>query len=176
MKKGLAQILGLCYYNDIKKCVFCRKNRRRDKSMVNSVEFAAYLHKRATDEGYQPNVTQIQKWLYICYGHHLVINKKPLFDEKPRAWPYGPVFLNVYNAQKSDAGLPNANDSMFLELEEIVSATLENHGKWSATKLVDWTHEKNGAWDKQWHKEKLAFMTDGDIRADFERLFDYEQN
>jgi len=139
---------------------------------VNSVDFAVYLRHKAIKRGFEPNVTQIQKWLYACYGIYFAINDKQIFDEEPRAWQYGPVFRNVYKQQKSDGGLPEwVDDSRFSEHDDMLDVVFENLGGWTATKLVNWTHKENGAWEKQWNRKRLEFMNNQEIKADFERMF-----
>ena len=41
--------------------------------------------------------TQVQKILFICYGLYYAKNNRLLFDDdKPQAWPFGPVFPRSY--------------------------------------------------------------------------------
>ena len=147
--------------------------------MVNSVEFAAYLQKKADKDGYEPNMTKVQKWLYICYGLYLAVRDEQLLDEKPRAWQYGPVFLDVYKEQKSRRGLRSKVDDVKLsEYDDVIKATLDNFGTWTASQLVHWTHEPKGAWDKQYYgRERHGFMDNHDILKEFnERLFATDEN
>lgn len=143
--------------------------------MVNSVDFAVYLRHRALERGLDPNVTQIQKWLYVCYGFYLAAYEKRLFNEKPKAWQYGPVFVDVYEKQKSSNNLEGLPLEDFSELEHIVDETLDNFGDWKASELVLWTHMLGGAWEKQWSKKMLGTMDDKAIRSDFERILVDEQ-
>ena len=144
---------------------------------VNSVDFAIYLYKKAAEAEKHINITKIQKWLYICYGLHLAVEGRQLFDEKPQAWDYGPFFPDVHGAQKL-----LANDLSRLEFrienvdfskyDKLINATLKHFGDWNAGQLVDWTHKKNTAWYKQTKAgEKYGEMNNDNILSDFERLF-----
>lgn len=140
--------------------------------MVNSIDFAVYLRDKAVEKGLEPNVTQIQKWLYVCYGFYLAAeDEKQLFAEKPKAWQYGPVFVDVYEKQKSTNNLEGLSPKGdFSEYEYIVDETLDNFGDWTAGDLVLWTHRPGWAWWKQWNDKKYKNMDNKAIKEDFERL------
>ena len=71
--------------------------------MYNAIDVAKYfvnLNKELTE-------LQIQKLVYYSYVWYIVkfndnknniVNK--LFDERPRAWKYGPVFISIYEQMK----------------------------------------------------------------------------
>ena len=183
--KSVAQKLLLCYYYVVDMLVYREIKKRRVRFMagndmldkVDSVDFAIYLNEKAKKLGKNVNVTKIQKWLYICYGLYLTVNNKQLLNERPQAWNYGPFFPKVHDMQKRNGdsldGLSNRIDSAkFAEYDDVVDATLKNFGDWSASKLVNWTHESGSAWDKKIKLgEKLGSLDNHDIAMDFERLF-----
>jgi uncharacterized phage-associated protein len=43
---------------------------------------------------------QIQKLAYMSHGWNLAINDEPLIGEPARAWPYGPVYPDLYDHTK----------------------------------------------------------------------------
>jgi len=142
---------------------------------VDSVEFAIYLNEKAKAKDLSVNVTKIQKWLYICYGLYLAAYKKQLFNERPKAWDYGPAFPRVHTKQKKNKdsleGLQNnINISKLEEYDEIIDPTLEKFGDWTAGQLVAWTHGENKAWDKKYNKldERYGSLDNHDIYLDFE--------
>ena len=145
---------------------------------VNSVDFAIYITEKAKDKGIPINITQLQKLLYICYGTHLAANKGvKLLDERPEAWYYGPFFPNVHKEQKRHKnGLEGLTSRIslddFVEYDYIVDPALDHFGRWTASELVNWTHEKGKAWDKRYNMEgKKHFpLDDNDIRLDFEKF------
>jgi len=178
--KRLVRNFILCYYYFDNK-LFRKFYRRRAKFMttnngigeVDSVEFAIYLEKKARESGKDVNVTKIQKWLYICYGLFLAAENKPLLNERPRAWDYGPVFPRVYKKQSRNnnslSGLEKEINTELLEkYNDIIDVTVEHFGDWTATQLGNWTHEKGSAWDKQFNDgKKYAPMDNWDIFIDF---------
>lgn len=139
---------------------------------IDSIDFAIYLNEKANQLGLDVNMTKIQKWLYVCYGIYLSRSKKQLFNERPKAWDYGPVFPNVYSTQKRNNdslnSLPYTN-TRFEQLDDIIMITLNTFGEWSAGQLVGWTHQDNLAWDKKIKSgEKYSSLDNLDILLDFE--------
>ena len=119
--------------------------------MYNAIDVAKYfvnLNKEFTE-------LQIQKLVYYSYVWYIVkfndnknniVNK--LFDERPRAWKYGPVFISIYEQMKfCDKSLVckaylKANDvnSKFDDKAEmILSLVYEFYGKYSGNRLSDMT-------------------------------------
>ena len=148
---------------------------------INSLNFAIYLYQRAVERGITPNVTQIQKWLYVCYGIFLRAHNSQLLDEKPEAWDYGPFFPNVHKAQKKTDGnlallASRINENDFVDFIPIIDVVMRHFGNLTAGQLVDWTHEVGSAWHQQWHGRKKSggrytAMDNHDIILDFERLY-----
>ena len=145
--------------------------------VIDSVDFAIYLNQKAREMNLDVNVTKIQKWLYICYGLYLATKKKDqLLNERPKAWQYGPVFPKVYKKQqKNGNSLDNLTSKVSYEelqqFDEIIEPVLAHFGKWSAAGLVEWTHEKGGAWDKKFNNGgKQEPMDNFEIMTDFLRF------
>ena len=66
---------------------------------LTSVDVANLLRNYALKEHFvNLNKTQVNKLLFMCYGFYLASTGKKLFLETPKAWPYGPVFPNVYKS------------------------------------------------------------------------------
>lgn len=91
---------------------------------------------------------KIQKLLYYAQGFSLALNRRPLFHEKIIRWNLGPVVIEVYENLKkfgSDA-IPAPKDfdiSKFDEDDiELLSEVFEVYGQFSATALVNMTHEE----------------------------------
>ncbi len=65
--------------------------------LLTSVDFANILRNMAYKRHLvNLNKTQVNKLLFMCYGVYLAFYGEKLFSETPKAWPYGPVFPNVY--------------------------------------------------------------------------------
>jgi len=160
---------------DILKGGAIMENNLESFGEVDSVEFAIYLNKKAKEKNLSVNVTKIQKWLYVCYGLYLAAYKKQLFNERPKAWDYGPAFPRVHKKQKKNAdsldGLKNNLSEKDLKVfDEIIDPTLEKFGNWTASQLVDWTHKDERAWDIKYNKlgERYGSLDNHDIFIDFE--------
>lgn len=106
------------------------------------------------------NKTQMQKLMYMCYGQALVINDKPLFtDDKPKAWPFGPVFPRSYQryTENVPSNLTEDEKSMFIKdigILKMIAETVSKHCRKTATVLSDWSHEINGPWYQTVFKEE----------------------
>ena len=94
------------------------------------------------------NMTQTQKLLYISYGIELALEKKRLTDERPKAWPFGPVFPNVH--RKSDfLIIPDDPKTEFPEeITSLFKDVIAKFGEIPASKLSEWSHSKGSPWDK----------------------------
>ena len=119
--------------------------------MYNAIDVAKYfvnLNKEFTE-------LQIQKLVYYSYVWYIVkfndnknniVNK--LFDERPRAWKYGPVFISIYEQMKfcNKSFLCRAylkanevNTKFDDKAEMILSLVYEFYGKYSGNRLSDMT-------------------------------------
>ena len=152
--------------------------------LTDAVTFAAYLTKKAREQGHSVNVTKLQKWLYICYGLFLAAYDMQLFNDRPKAWDYGPVFPRVHKQQTKnllEKLVPNANlDNLMPDIRDkcnaVADAVLKYFGDWSAMELVNWTHSPNKAWDKT-VKEfgKYATIDNFDVYKDFREYVSDEE-
>ena len=119
--------------------------------MYNAIDVAKYfvnLNKELTE-------LQIQKLVYYSYVWYIVkfnddknniVNK--LFDERPRAWKYGPVFISIYEQMKfCDKSLVcksylkanDVNTKFDDKAKMILSLVYEFYGKYSGNRLSDMT-------------------------------------
>ena len=119
--------------------------------MYNAIDVAKYfvnLNKELTE-------LQIQKLVYYSYVWYIVkfndnknniVNK--LFDERPRAWKYGPVFISIYEQMKfCDKSLlckaylkaNDVNTKFDDKAKMILSLVYEFYGKYSGNRLSDMT-------------------------------------
>ena len=152
--------------------------------MMDAVGFAAYLIKRAQELGFTVNVTKLQKWLYVCYGLYLAAYGEQLFNERPKAWDYGPVFPKVHRQQVKNkleklvqgANLDNLQPDERDKCNGVVDAVLGHFGNWMATELVEWTHTPNMAWDRTVKESgKYATIDNFDIYRDFKEYVSDEE-
>ncbi|GMO64284.1 MAG: hypothetical protein Ta2D_11180 [Rickettsiales bacterium] len=90
------------------------------------------------------NKTKISKLLYIIYGGFLALYKRSILTERPKYFPYGPVFPKVY--KNYDKLLPMqivfSND-----LKDIIDNALDTYGNMTAGQLTTLTHQAGTPWD-----------------------------
>ncbi len=98
------------------------------------------------------NVTKVQKMLYIIYSYFMAKHNIQIFQETPKAWPYGPVFPRT--RKKVDYGILYKKDSAELkeivsekELVEKINSVIAIYSKFSAAELSDWSHMEGSPWD-----------------------------
>jgi uncharacterized phage-associated protein len=120
-------------------------------NVYDSIEAAKFLRARAFEKKRSLNVTKVQKLLFIVYGFYQATRNHRIFNETPRAWPYGPVFPrtrkneifdNMFNA----VDFPQMNaDRTFVN---VIDATLDAFGGHTATQLSEWSHSPGSPWEK----------------------------
>lgn len=141
---------------------------------ANLLRFLAYSRENTVLSN-----TQVNKLLFMCYGTYLALDGHRLFDEAPKAWPFGPVFPKVYKTymmqpnpiiiQKEKVHLFNDNALAM----RICNAVVKKHCHRSAYDLSMWSHQDGSPWHKtvysddsnpiEWNKE----IEDGIIREYF---------
>jgi len=118
---------------------------------MKTIELAKDIIFLCKKYGYEFNNTKIQKLLYLFVGFCLMNNIKDIYniDEKPKLWPYGPVFPRVhkkffvikYTNQDTTTSIQDEKTRLILE------KTVEKWGKISAGKLSAWSHIEDSPWD-----------------------------
>lgn len=101
------------------------------------------------------NRTQLQKILFVCYGLYLANHTdKSLFnDDKPQAWPFGPVFPRSYNRYNSIIGceLTTEEKKEFLKDRDTLGMIVRITDKlcyYTARSLTAWSHQPDTPWSK----------------------------
>lgn len=128
---------------------------------TSAQEVANYFIELASkiDENDLTNL-KLQKLLYFAQGKFLAKNEKKLFEEPIIAWALGPVVRSVYNAFRYCGSFPiTAFDrsvkktTLSSELKEFLSGVWDEYAKYSATYLVDLTHEKGSPWSDTYSRD-----------------------
>ncbi len=122
------------------------------------------------------NVTnlQLQKILYLAHMMYLGRTNNRLISSNFEAWDYGPVVPELYHEVKKYGSKPIRTG--FYGIPSIVgtceNAELEAAAKYLLSKrpsrLVDFTHRKGGAWDKNYTPGvKGLIIPDEDIISEY---------
>lgn len=94
---------------------------------------------------------RLQKLLYFAQGWCLARYGKPLFQEEIKAWPYGPVVLEVYEIYKQNGRggieemLPDTKLFTEEEFSLLLDVTREYDG-FATSRLVSMTHNIGSPW------------------------------
>lgn len=91
---------------------------------------------------------KLQKLLYYAQGTAIKYTGKPLFAENLIAWKLGPVVGEVYDKYKQYGrnpidetyDIPKFDNN---DIEVILQDVYDEYGQYSASKLVDMTHEES---------------------------------
>lgn len=101
------------------------------------------------------NRTQLQKILFACYGLYLAKHHDEyLFkDDKPQAWPFGPVFPRSYNRYNSIIGceLTTEEKEEFMKDKDTLNMIVGITDKlcyYTARSLTAWSHQPDTPWSK----------------------------
>lgn len=119
----------------------------------DSVIAARYLLAVAFSKGKILNVTKVQKLLYIAYGYFLAKKRRVLLDEKPRAWPYGPVFPKTREEVDYENVIPlDSDEFQDIKQDEAIKHffdyLIDEYAKYTASQLSDWSHSEGSPWDR----------------------------
>ena len=99
---------------------------------------------------YEFNNTKIQKLLYLFVGFCLINGIEEIYDmdEKPKLWPYGPVFPKVHKKFEAIKEIKRDKIESISDKEaiNILEKTVEKWGSVPAGKLSSWSHSEGSPW------------------------------
>ncbi len=97
---------------------------------------------------------QLEKLLYFAQGWHLAKFGTPLFEDDFEAWQYGPVIPEMYRKYRIYGrngilreGAPCAAERLSPEDYELLLDVAREYMRYSASGLVQLSHEKGAPWD-----------------------------
>jgi uncharacterized phage-associated protein len=105
-----------------------------------------FLFKAQSDNQELFSNLKIQKLVYYAQGLHLVLRNLPLFKEEIRAWKYGPVVAELYNAFKIHGvegispDLSFNPDSIDSKTQNFLNEIYDVFGQFSALRLMELSH------------------------------------
>ena len=138
---------------------------------------------------------QVQKLAYIAHGWNWAINGQPLVAEDAQAWPYGPVYPDLYQHTKffgreaigrqitpddsevarffgdgRQTAKPYAASLSPAE-RAVVEHVWRRYGSLNAIRLSELTHQPNTPWFKAFRTNgQGATLSEQDIRAHYAEL------
>ncbi len=121
---------------------------------ISAQEVANYFIELASqiDENDLTNL-KLQKLLYFAQGKFLAETGEKLFAEPIIAWDLGPVVRSVYDTFKPCGSFPITvfdksvkKTTLPNELKEFLFGVWNEYVRYSATYLVDLTHQKGSPW------------------------------
>lgn len=133
-------------------------------------------------EGVPISNMKLQKLLYFAQGHCLGMYDRPLMDEAPEAWQYGPVFPSAYHAFKQYGAAPITQRAQQYNpfantLTEFPPVAAQDYGLivavWNAYKdrspihLSEMSHIPGGPWEKAYGKYRNADISEADMKEYF---------
>ncbi|MDX2066025.1 MAG: DUF4065 domain-containing protein [Fimbriimonadaceae bacterium] len=118
----------------------------------------------AWGEGESVTPMKLQKLLYFAHGWYLGLYGKPLVNEEPQAWQYGPVFESAYQEFKHYQAGPitklatSLNEQLDFEpillsheeadqIRPIVERIWDVYGAFTGPQLSAMTHRPGTPWD-----------------------------
>lgn len=122
---------------------------------LTSIDYANLLrHLAFENQKIVINNTQVNKMLFMCYGTYLVLvqEENRLFEEHPKAWPFGPVFPKVYKTfgqYEMPITIPNEKVALFNAnalAMRICRIIVERYSHTSAYDLSMWSHQEGAPW------------------------------
>ena len=134
------------------------------------------------ESGEPLTIMQLIKLAYIADGWSLALLGKPLSNEAPEAWQYGPVFRSAYNAFSGLGSRPVTgrayvrgtqiplSEDFTPEEEQILRMVVDGYGKLSAFALSNLTHQRGTPWSTAYDKGVYTDIDMDEMKRHFESL------
>jgi uncharacterized phage-associated protein len=117
-------------------------------------QIASYFIKKSDSES-ENDLTnlKIQKMLYFAQAEFYKKNNEPLFIDSIEAWELGPVVYNVYQWLRGCGAYTISSFDVEIDysgitdkIQKFLDEIWEKYSKYSASYLVEKTHDPNGPW------------------------------
>lgn len=133
------------------------------------------------DDGIVEGITplKMQKLLYFSQAVALSLYDQKLFEEEIEAWKYGPVVSNLYKKYRNNQNLPikeipNENEIIIdSETRKLIEGVWSVFGKYSASKLVDITHNHK-PWKETFKENKNLIISTDLIKSYYKNIFSFK--
>jgi uncharacterized phage-associated protein len=142
----------------------------KDFIQYDSIDVARHIMAECQERGVGDiGNTKINKLLYIVYGTFLALHKRPIINERPKYFPYGPVFPRVFKAFDR---LTPIKFELCEDLKKVVTTVIETFKDFSAGKLSAWSHAEGSPWDEV----KNKFGERYGVELDDNKIYNYFKN
>lgn len=145
------------------------------RDSYKSLEIADHFVELAKERKGRITNMQLQKLVYIAHGCRLAIEGKSLVSDPVEAWPFGPVFPELYSKLRKFGKEPirAVVGEKLTELDSVSEFILDmvysEHGNKSGWTLSNMTHKPGTAWSIVWSEQGKQFgeITNDLIREDY---------
>ena len=127
--------------------------------MHNPIDIAHYFIDKHGRGEHNITPMKLAKLVYIAHGWSWAILGKPLINETPEAWKYGPVIKSLYHHFKHFGGRPIHLDECPTttitdpDVNALLEKVWEEYGtKYDALQLSTLTHQEGTPWSEIWHE------------------------
>ncbi len=159
---------------------------------------ANYFLSIADHKGQELTPLKLIKLVYIAHGWYLGITGKPLINEHPEAWEYGPVIPSLYHEFKifgngairkratefvskeggewslQEKEVPPPNSKTDASICDFLDRVWEQYSGYTGSQLSSLTHQPNTPWKQTWdHRgqyEKGVDIPEDKIREHYQSL------
>lgn len=119
---------------------------------------------------------KLQKMLFFAHAAHLALFDTPLVDEDFEAWNLGPVLSTVYQRYKtfSRSPIPPPKEARCTDekLHEFLEEIWKIFGKYTASELVNLSHQKDSPWAKHFNpKIEHSIIPNDEIKNYYKSFF-----
>lgn len=134
------------------------------------------------ETGQSLTIMQLIKLVYIADGWAMALTGKPLANERPEAWRYGPVYRSVYNAFGGIGSRPvetravvrgtsiPVSEEFSDDEDKLIRMVVGSYGKLSAFALSNLTHMPETPWSKAFERGLYADIEENEMAEHFEGL------
>lgn len=120
---------------------------------------------------------KLQKLVFYAQAISLVINDKPLFQDRIEAWAYGPVIPVLYRQYKNyEQQLPLDSEfktSIRGDALKAVDLSIEHYGNMTGSQLITLTHSEK-PWQDAYSAGRNSEITQESMREYYSTIYSYE--
>ena len=126
---------------------------------------------------------KLQKLVYFAHGFALALNHDGLFREPVRAFQWGPVIPDLYNAVKHYGSspilkkIPLRTGELQIDLRDkdssatqLIEMVWKKYGSFSAAQLSTITHRPGTPWSQVWNDTEFGVIPNDLIRYHYTSL------